>query len=230
MLECVIVEDQPPAQRILSKFIGDHPGLSLKATFSDAVSLMDFMQKSKIDLIFLDIHLPKMSGLEFLKSQADHPPVILTTAFPDYALESYEYQVIDYLLKPFSADRFNQAVAKIAPASTRHVEEEKDERSIVIKSGHELIRMSLDDIVLIKSDADYTEIVGEDTKHLSGYPLRHWLETLDDSFCQVHKSFVVHLKHVRKVSHNKVQLSGAHTVPIGRVYKKAFMENMASLE
>ncbi|RJE74728.1 LytTR family DNA-binding domain-containing protein [Reichenbachiella sp. MSK19-1] len=228
MLECVIVEDQPPAQRILSKFIGDHPGLSLKATFSDAVSLMDFMQKSKIDLIFLDIHLPKMSGLEFLKSQADHPPVILTTAFPDYALESYEYQVIDYLLKPFSVERFNLAVSKVV--STRHTEDDKDERTIVIKSGHELIRMSLDDIVLIKSDADYTEIVGEDTKHLSGYPLRHWLETLDDSFCQVHKSFVVHLKHVRKVSHNKIQLSGSHTVPIGRVYKKAFMENMASLE
>src|SRR5690606_40884368 len=105
MIRCIIIEDQPPAQRVLKRFITDIGNMDLKATFTDALQAMDFLKTEPIDLIFLDIHLPKISGIDFLKSLKQKPPVILTTAFSDYALESYEYDVVDYLLKPFSLDR-----------------------------------------------------------------------------------------------------------------------------
>ncbi len=224
MLECIIVEDQPPAQRILKKYIGDHPELVLKGVFSDTSGFQDFLEREHVDLIFLDIHLPKISGLDFLKSLPSHPPIILTTAFPNYALESYQYHVIDYLLKPFSAERFNQAVSKLSVFSdiVRHAEE-GDKKTIMVKSGHERIHILQSEIICIQSDADYTELMCDGTKHLCGQPLRHWLETLSDTFCQVHKSYVVNLSHLKKVSQNKVYLSAGYVVPIGRAYKKDFM-------
>ncbi len=110
-MNCIIIEDQPPAQRILKKYIQDIGSLHLKATFSDAIQAMEFLKTEAVDLIFLDIHLPKISGIDFLKAMQNPPHVILTTAFPDYALESYEFNVVDYLLKPFSFQRFVKAVA-----------------------------------------------------------------------------------------------------------------------
>jgi response regulator of citrate/malate metabolism len=113
MIRCIIIEDQPPAQRVLKKYISDIGNIVLNGTFADALQAMEFLKTSDIDLIFLDIHLPKISGIDFLKMLSTKPYVILTTAFPDYALESYEYDVTDYLLKPFSFERFVQAVSKV---------------------------------------------------------------------------------------------------------------------
>ena len=113
MMRCIIVEDQPPAQRILRKFIQDVPTLELVEVFSDGLSTMEFLNKDSVDLMFLDIHLPKINGLDFLKSIPDPPHVILTTAFSEYALEGYDLNVVDYLLKPFSFQRFLQAVNKV---------------------------------------------------------------------------------------------------------------------
>jgi DNA-binding LytR/AlgR family response regulator len=113
MMHCIIIEDQPPAQRVLKKFIADMGQMELLGTFTDALQALEFLKANRVDLIFLDIHLPKISGIDFLKTLQTRPHVILTTAFPDYALESYEYDVVDYLLKPFSFERFVQAVAKV---------------------------------------------------------------------------------------------------------------------
>ena len=105
MVNCIIIEDQPPAQLILKKYINDTPNIFLKSTFADAIEAKKYLNNNQIDLIFLDIHLPKMTGIDFLKSMKHHPQVILTTAFSDYALESYQFNVLDYLLKPFSFER-----------------------------------------------------------------------------------------------------------------------------
>ncbi|MCB0667491.1 MAG: response regulator, partial [Saprospiraceae bacterium] len=109
-MNCIIIEDQPPAQRILKKYIEDYGHLELKAIFPDALQAINLLKSQSIDLIFLDIHLPKISGIDFLKTMPQKPQIILTTAFPDYALESYELDVVDYLLKPFSFPRFVQAI------------------------------------------------------------------------------------------------------------------------
>ncbi|MEL7122732.1 MAG: response regulator, partial [Bacteroidota bacterium] len=112
-INCLVIEDQVPAQRILTRYIADVPHLNLVATFGDCLSAMSTLEQSKIDLLFLDINLPKLSGLNFLKSLRNPPKTILTTAYPQYALDGFELDVLDYLLKPFSFDRFFKAINKL---------------------------------------------------------------------------------------------------------------------
>jgi DNA-binding LytR/AlgR family response regulator len=228
-MTCIIVEDQPPAQRILKKYIDDIGTLELKATFPDAIAAMEFLKKTDVDLIFLDIHLPKISGIDFLKTMANPPYVVLTTAFPDYALESYEFDVIDYLLKPFSFQRFVKAVSKV-PVKTKDdpmsaAEAEGFKKEIFIKSGYEYIKISLDDVIYINSDADYTEIHLPGKKFLSSESLRYWLETLSsDKFWRIHKSYIINVSKIEKIAGNQVYLSKEIALPIGRTYKDAFIE------
>ncbi len=232
-MNCIIVEDQPPAQRILKKYIEDMGALELKGIFSDALQAMEYLKTEPVDLLFLDIHLPKLSGIDFLKTIPNAPSVILTTAFSEYALESYEFNVVDYLLKPFSFQRFLKAVSKVS-------ERKKYERSntissgvspakeeIYIKSGYEHIKIAIDAIHHITSDADYTEIVTDEKKHLSNEPLRFWLEVLpSDRFYRIHKSHIVNARMITKIVGNQVYLIGGEKLPIGRAYKEGFMKNV----
>ncbi|WP_103866188.1 MULTISPECIES: LytR/AlgR family response regulator transcription factor [Aquimarina] len=222
MLHCIIIEDQPPAQRILKKYISDTDTLTLKETFADTIKATAYLKENQIDVIFLDIHLPKVSGIDFLKSTPNHPNVILTTAFSDYALESYQYNVIDYLLKPISYERFLQAISKLQVLQKEKKPKDLLE-TIYIKSGYELIKLKASDIIHIKSDADYTEIITAQKTHISKNSLKHWLEKLDSNyFCQVHKSYLINIQYLVKVSGNTVYLTNT-VIPIGRAYKKYFM-------
>jgi DNA-binding LytR/AlgR family response regulator len=225
-MNCIIIEDQPPAQRILKKYITDIGTLTLKATFSNAIEAMEFLKTEAVDLIFLDIHLPKISGIDFLKMMQNPPHVILTTAFSDYALESYEFSVVDYLLKPFSFQRFVKSVAKVPSKTeentTKSVYNQRE--NIFIKSGYELIKITINDILFIKSDADYTEIILDNKKHLSSEPLRYWEENLNDKqFVRVHKSYIVNTSKIEKIIGNQLHLSNKILVPIGRAYKESFI-------
>ena len=229
-MRCIIIEDQPPAQRILQRYIEGVACLRLNATFPDAIQAMKYLETVSVDLIFLDIHLPKISGIDLLKKTPHLPPVILTTAFPDYALESYEFDVVDYLLKPFSFQRFVKAVAKITDKQeaktlkkTERSEAARDE--IYIKSGYERIRILVGDIIYIKSDADYTEIVMLERKYVSAKPLRYWVEKLDDQqFTRIHKSYMINTTRIEKISTNQVHLATGSVVPIGRAYKTSFIQ------
>lgn len=224
-MKCIIIEDQPPAQRILKKYIEDIGTLNLKATFSNAIQAMDFLKTEEVELIFLDIHLPKISGIDFLKTLPNPPAVILTTAFSEYALESYEFNVVDYLLKPFSFQRFVKAVSKvpIKKISSSIGGNEITPKEIFIKSGYEYIKIIIDDIFYIKSDADYTEIFLPNRKYLSSEPLRYWLENLDnDQFMRIHKSYIINTSKIEKIASNQVFLGDEITIPIGRAYKENF--------
>lgn len=226
-MKCIIIEDQAPAQRILKKFIGDMETLELLDTFSDVTRALEFLATQETDLIFLDIHLPKMTGMEFLKIKPGNSFVILTTAYADYALESYEHNVVDYLLKPFSFQRFVQAVTKVqhlmhpkaAPAISRN-----DVTEIFIKSGYDHIKLVIADIRYIMSDGDYTEIYTPDKKHLSAEPLKFWINFLNPAqFVQIHKSYLINMNKVERISGNRVFLD-SEELPIGRVFKDAFAE------
>lgn len=225
-MRCIIVEDQPPAQRILKKYISDIGSLNLVGTFSDPLEAMEYLKKEEIQLMFLDINLPKISGIEFLKSLNSRPHVILTTAYSEFALESYELAVVDYLLKPFSFSRFVAAVNKVPTHSENYNQEMTNENpEIFIKSGFEHIRIQLLDILYIKSDGDYTEIYIGDKRYLSQESLKKWLETLADySFIRTHKSYIINLQKIHKVAHSQVVLVDESTIPIGRAYKEAFEE------
>lgn len=231
MIKCIIIEDQAPAQRILKKFIKDIGSLQLCATFSDALKGLEYLQTEEVDLMFLDIHLPKISGIDFLKTLKHPPDVILTTAFSDYAIESYELDVVDYLLKPFSFQRFVKAVSKVqqrqkeklSSANQNVVQSEE----IFVKSGYEHIKIRISDIHFIRSDTDYTELITNDKKHLSNEALKHWLKTIDQ-FVQVHKSYIINPNHIAKVSGSQIYLKSGETIPIGRAYKEAFVSKFLS--
>ncbi|MGM8360642.1 LytR/AlgR family response regulator transcription factor [Flavobacterium sp. ARAG 55.4] len=218
MLTCIIIEDQPPAQRILQKYIAETPDLLLKNKFTDVLQAKIFLETEHVDIIFLDIHLPKISGMSFLRTYENCPAVILTTAYSDYALESYEYNVKDYLLKPFSYERFLQAVSKVYSTF------ENDNEPLFIKSGYDLIKIKQQDIIYIKSDGDYTEVYALDKMHLSSDSLKQWLDKLNEDFCQIHKSFIVNINYSQKISGNKLFILNDTILPIGRAYKKYFVK------
>lgn len=221
MLNCIIIEDQPPAQRILQTYIADTLTLELKGVFSEVTSAKSLIEKEAIDIIFLDIHLPKISGIDFLKSSQNHPWVILTTAFSEYALESYEYKVADYLLKPFSFERFSKATQKVNDIIDR---KNIATKTITVKTGHEYIKVSYQDILYIKSDYDYTEIITASKRILTSDSLKNWIEKLDHSFCQIHKSYIINTNHIVKNTANQVELTNDIKLSIGRTFKKKFVE------
>jgi len=226
MISCIVIEDQMPARKILQKYIGDVEALELRGTFSNALDALDYLRDHPVDLLFLDIHLPKLSGIDFLAVLQNKPFVILTTAFPDYALQGYDLDVVDYLLKPFSFERFLRAVLKVERQMNRisvSMETEKPE-SILVKVGYDLIKIQLGDINYIQADGNYSVLFCKEKKHHVSYPLKHWIDNLPrDQFIQVHRSFVVNVQEVDKVSSGSIQLDKTE-IPLGRVYKKDFHE------
>lgn len=227
---CIIVEDQPPAQRILQKYIADIGILELKGTFNDSLSALDFLKSNQVEIIFLDVHLPKLSGIDFLKIIQPRPKIILTTAFSEYALQGYELDIVDYLLKPYSFERFVKAVNKAGrinlESESNNIANDKpiksEHKSHFIKSGNEYVHLNTGDINYIKSDGDYTRVYTQEKQHLISHPLRYWVELLpSESFCQVHKSYLVNVDAIRKVMGNQIFI-GAVEIPIGRTYKEHF--------
>ena len=163
-----------------------------------------------------------------MKAVQNPPSIILTTAFPDYALESYEFNVVDYLLKPFSFQRFVKAVSKVPLKNAVSQPQKLPENArteIFIKSGYEHIKVKIEDIFYIKSDADYTELFLSNRKYLSSEPLRYWLEDLQaNQFVRIHKSFIVNTSKIEKIGGNQVYLGENMVIPIGRAYKESFIE------
>jgi len=230
-MKSIIIEDQAPAQHILQRYIDKIDALSLERTFCDALEAKAYLKDHPVDLIFLDINLPRYSGMDFLRSEQAYPLTILTTAYSEFALESYQFNVIDYLLKPFSFERFSQAIDKVTAmaCSVKQMNQRAElpfSKDVYIKSSHDLLKINRDDIIFIKSDSDYTEVVTASNKYLTSDALRDWLVKLDDDFKQVHKSYIINTSHLKKISHNKVYLTLNRVIPLGRAFKKNFIEKL----
>lgn len=230
MINCIIVEDQGPAQEVLQQYIEQTELLQLIGTFFDVPAAMDFMGGHPVDLLFLDINLPKMSGIDFLRKGKKIPKTILTTAYSDFALECYEYNVIDYLLKPFSYERFSKAIDKLTNEGEGHIpvyttSASSDNPTLYVKAGTDLIRVDKKEILFIKASDDYTEVITPNGRHLASHSLKEWTEKLDGDFVQVHRSYIVHLNNIQKVTNNKIYL-GKEMIPIGRVYKSTFLKQL----
>ncbi len=225
-MNCIIIEDQPPAQRILKKYIEDQGTLQLLEVFGDPLKAMAYLQENSVDLIFLDINLPKLSGISFLKTLQKRPQVILTTAYSEYALEGYELDVVDYLLKPFSFERFLKAVSKVRlPKSESSPPESPAKKEHFVKIGYEHIRIAFEDILYLAADGDYCEVYLQGKKHLSSEPMKKWIELLEGwDFFRIHKSYVVNIHQIEKVSGGTLLLRDGSQLPLGRAYKEEFME------
>ncbi len=230
MIHCLIIEDQGPAQEILEQYIQQTEGLHLVGIFTDVLEGETYLRDHQVDLLFLDINLPKMSGMEFLKRQVKSPITVLTTAYSEFALEAFEYNVIDYLLKPFAYERFLKAIQKFRGQeqnSPSHNESPGVTKGTVlyVKEGTGLLKVHTHEILFIKSDGDYTEVITTDAKRLTSHSLREWLGKLGTGFVQVHRSYIVHVHYIERIAHNKVHLGG-EVIPVGRAYKHDFMQRL----
>ena len=228
-VNCIIIEDQLPAQEILKSYIDQAVELKLQATFTNAIEAGSWLKQNSTDLIFLDIHLPKVTGLEFLEMMTVKPKVILTTAYTEYALEGFELDVVDYLVKPFSFDRFNRALGKLnltEPGDRSTTSDPGEEDFVFVKDGHEILKIFYHDILYLKASGDFVEVVIKDRKHLISSTMKYWEELLPNKgFYRIHKSYIVNLKKIDKISGNQVILPN-QAIPIGRSYQQAFLKKL----
>jgi DNA-binding LytR/AlgR family response regulator len=229
-LKCLIVDDEPLAQRVLEKYVSELPGLELIGKCSDAIEAMEVLQEKDVDLIFLDINMPRLSGINFLKTYKNPPMVVITTAYTEYALESYELNVLDYLKKPFSFERFLQAVQKAEEKMKGGVEPqetEKDEREFIfVKANKKTINISLDSILYVEALGDYVKIFTHDG-HIVTYQSLKGIERLlpSQKFYRIHKSYIVSLSKIKSIEGNMVHMEKG-TIPIGNNYKQSFFQRI----
>ncbi len=227
MIKCVIVEDQAPAQRLLQGYISDTDGLELKSTFSSPLDAIAYLKGEQIDLIFLDVHLPKISGMEMIKLLDDPPQVILTTAFEKYAIEAFELNATDYLLKPFSYSRFIASIEKVRSKLNTHHPGSGNERiaSLFVKDGHDYLNVQIDSILFIKAEGNYTSINKHVDRVLVAYSMKFWENKLPkNQFYRIHKSYLINTGQIKKIARNMVVLSNGSQVPIGRKFKSDFLK------
>ncbi|MFI5154300.1 MAG: LytR/AlgR family response regulator transcription factor [Chitinophagales bacterium] len=231
MINCIIIDDEPLARKGIKEYIADVDFLQLSGEFDNPLKALDMLTSQKIDLIFLDIQMPKITGLEFLKTLSQRPLVILTTAYPQYALEGFELNVVDYLLKPFSFERFWKAVvkAKSQLESRNQTQETSVENSyFFIKADNKLVRIHFDDILFVEALQNYVAVHTSDKKLISYLTFKSVEEYLPpDRFLKIHKSFIVSLSKIDSIEGNELRI-GSHFLPISRSSKEEVLEKILS--
>lgn len=229
-LQCIIADDEPIARQILENYISEIPYLELKASCKNAFEVLDILQKEHIDLLFLDINMPKLSGLSMLRTLKQMPEVIITTAYPEYAIEGFELSVTDYLLKPFSLERFLQAVMKVQQKSNLRPEAIPNENietetSIFVKSDKKIIKLDFDAISHIEAYGNYIKIYAENMV-LAPQTLSDFLKKLPDNFLRIHKSYAINFNTMKLIDGNQIVLQNDAKLPIGKSFRKAVLDRI----
>ena len=227
MIKCIIVEDEILAQNVIQSHLQKVERFELVGICNNALEAKEVLGKQEVDLIFLDIQLPGMTGLNFLRSLTNPPLVVLTTAYAEYALESYEFNVIDYLLKPISFERFSKTVNKIVDGRLfTQVAKEKDSLSgdhIFIKSNSKFFKVNFSEIIYIEGMKDYLKIHTAEYKLVTHQTMNDMEKILPvKQFIRVHKSYIIAVTHIKSIYGNSVEMEKA-TIPIGVNYKDKVM-------
>jgi len=231
-LNCVIVEDEPLARNLMVEYVRKVPSLNLIEACSSPLMALEVLRKNTIDLLFLDVQMPELTGISLLKVLKNKPLVILTTAYSEYALEGYELDVADYLLKPITFERFLRSVDKVVqrlevqkpPAVVEKLPIPAEQSFVFVKDGTKLVKVVFDDILYMEGLKDYVTIHTKQQKIVSLQRLKTLEEQLpSDKFIRIHNSFIVALQAIEIVHKNNVQIKGA-LLPIGETYKKSFRE------
>lgn len=227
-LSCIIIEDEPIAAEVLRDYIDQIAFLEFKGTCPDAIYAMELMKDEAIDVIFLDIHLPKLKGIEFLKSLKRKPQTILTTAYHEYAVDAFSEDVVDYLMKPIDFPRFVKAVNKLRFPEIPHVEEPKDltingktKEYHLFNVNKKLIKVYIEDIILIESLKDYSKVITAQHSLVTRMQIGEVESLLENkNFLRIHRSFVINPKYITAFSAAEIEL-GKQNLPVGRSYKDA---------
>jgi len=225
MIHCLIADDEVIAHQILEQYILKTEGLTLVAKCRNAMEAFAKLQQHKIDLIFLDIEMPLVNGITFLKTLPDPPKVIFTTAYAEYALQGYELNVVDYLLKPFSYERFVQAVGKVKVLGVLPpVGESAD--ALVVKEKEGLLRIAFSDILYIEGSRDYMKVVTPERKFLVHLTMKKLEELLPPGkFIRTHKSYIVSVSKIKIVKTSELVLADQQVVPVSGHYKEGVVRS-----
>lgn len=237
MLKCIAIDDEPLALRQLTAYISKVPYLELVATCNDALEAQQLLARQKVDLIFVDINMPDLNGVDFVRSLPDRPMVIFTTAYSEYAIEGFKLDAVDYLLKPFSFAEFNRSAAKAQSLhelrNGRRIPQEstsealpKDKEYISVKADYKVSLVRIADIVYLESEGEYVRMhLADGTTITTLFRLKNMETALpSELFMRVHRSYIVNLRMIRSYVKGRVYLNDEEYIPIGENYKEAFQE------
>ena len=225
MIKYLIIDDEHIAHDIIKGYCDMLPNLALQKNCYDALEAIQYLNEHKVDLIFLDLNMPKLKGFDFLKTLASPPKVIVTTAYSEFALDGYDLNVVDYLLKPFSFERFLKAVNKAVSSNDKPQAASSADKStakenrIFLRGDKKHTQLVVDDILYIEAAGNYTKVITTNETITTREKISNLLTLLPaDDFLQVHKSFAVATKHIKSVEGNQI-IIGDHIIPVGKVYK-----------
>ncbi|MEL6942875.1 MAG: LytTR family DNA-binding domain-containing protein [Bacteroidota bacterium] len=232
-VRCLVVDDEPLAAGLLEKHIQQIPQLELVASCWNALEAFEILKKEKIDLIFLDIQMPVLNGIEFVKSLQHPPSIIFTTAYRDYAVESYELEVVDYLLKPITFTRFFKSINKYLSrleqktpndpiTNTNHTSSTHAEEFIYVNTNRKYVKVLFQEILYIESLKDYVRIHTDNQRITTKDKISEFVEKLPNYFLRIHRSFIVNTKQIKAYTVNDIEI-GETEIPIGVSYKKEVM-------
>ena len=229
MLNCIILDDEPLAVKLLKEYVGKLPDLNLVYAGTDVYAALQLAQEGKADLIFLDIQMPELTGIQFMKILNGKCKIILTTAYEEYALQAFDLDVVDYLLKPFSPDRFQVAVQKARERLAPGTGKEPVRDHIFVKSEYRMIRINLRDIFYFESLRDYVAIHHRDGKTLTLQSLRSFEEELPPrDFVRIHKSYLISLSQIQAIERRRVIIQDQY-LPIGDTYLAGFKKRVPGI-
>lgn len=229
MITCVIIDDEQPARELIALHLASLQDFEVVASFDNALDGFSFLQKNSVDLLFLDIQMPRLTGLELIRSLKICPRVILTTAYREYAVEAFELDVMDYLVKPITQERFMKAISRFNYYNHIHAEKPAAPNSfdvayIFLKVGKEQVKIYLRDILYIEGLKDFTKVHTTQKVLVASERISYMEDKLPEGkFARVHKSFIVALDKIERIQADQV-LVGGTSLPIGRVFKNEFLK------
>jgi DNA-binding LytR/AlgR family response regulator len=226
-LKCLVIDDEPLAQDLIENYLKNFSFIKLIAKCDNALVALEWMRKQKIDLIFLDVSMPFISGIDFIRTLQNPPAIILTTAHKEFAVESYELNVLDYLLKPISFDRFLKAINKLninVPEIIKPVTSDGNDAFIYVKSEKKNVKILFRDILFIESLKDYIKIHTAGKTIITQVPISTIEQRLPDNFLRIHRSFIVAKDKITAYTQHDLEI-GKLQIPIGRNYKTSVLKN-----
>ncbi len=222
IIECAIVEDEPLATEKLIRFIESVPYLSLVESFDNGMAAIDFLNNRKVDLLFLDIRMNMLNGIDMLKSLQHPPSVIITTAYSEYAIEGFNLDVVDYLLKPYSISRFLQACNKVYEIALNNKVDVVSPKYIFVKTEYRIERVDLEDLLYVEGQGDYLLIVTSKKKIMTLHSFKKLEKLLpEDSFIRVHKSYIISIAKIDMIENSRIVIDSKY-IPISNTYKNVF--------
>ncbi len=224
MYTCIIIDDEPLAINVLKSYVEKSGLVNLVSTFTSPLKSISFLEKNHVDIVFIDIQMPKITGLELIKKMQRKPKFVITSAYREYALDGFELDVLDFLVKPISYERFLKAISKLVTSNTAVIQKDVPAaRFIFIREKKRMTKVLLDEIIFLESQKDYIKIVTEKGEFITRGTISYYEEWLPKTeFARVHRSFIISISKIHHYTEEDIELHNGVTIPLGDLYRKSF--------